>query len=176
MLDLIYSLLFILPAYVANSAPVLFSGKTPIDFNKKFFDGQPIFGKGKTWLGLFGGFFSGLLVSILQAKLLINSEFDLFASNIFIYLNLGFLLSTGTLIGDLAGSFIKRRLKIKRGKPSFLLDQLSFLVFALLFAYHGGFRYIFSIENILFLFSLTYIVHRLANSFAYSIKLKKVPW
>ncbi|MEM3362550.1 MAG: CDP-2,3-bis-(O-geranylgeranyl)-sn-glycerol synthase [Candidatus Anstonellaceae archaeon] len=176
MLDILYSILFILPAYVASSSPLILGGRLPLDFNKKFFDGQPIFGKGKTWLGFFGGFFSGLLVSILEAKLLINSQFDLFASNISMYLYLGFLLSLGAVIGDVLGSFIKRRLKISRGKPSFLLDQLSFLAVALIFSYFGGFRYLFSIENILFLFFLTYFVHRLANSFAYLLKLKKVPW
>ncbi|MCM8831424.1 MAG: CDP-2,3-bis-(O-geranylgeranyl)-sn-glycerol synthase [Candidatus Omnitrophica bacterium] len=175
MLDIIYLIFFILPAYVANSSPLILGGRFPIDFNKNFFDKRPIFGKGKTYLGLVGGFFAGMLTSILEAKIFINTEFDIFASNIFIYLEVGFLLSSGTLFGDLLGSFIKRRLGIKRGKP-FLLDQISFIIIALVFIYIAGFRYIFKIENILFLFIFTYIIHRIANHIAFILKLKNVPW
>ncbi|MFN3909752.1 MAG: CDP-2,3-bis-(O-geranylgeranyl)-sn-glycerol synthase [Candidatus Anstonellaceae archaeon] len=176
MFDILYLFIFIFPAYIANSAPVILGGKFPIDFNKKFFDGRPILGKGKTYLGLLGGFLAGMLSSILEAKILIGSEFDIFASNFYLYLEIGFLLSSGALLGDLLGSFIKRRLGIKQGKSSFLLDQLTFLVVALFFVYIAGFRYLFSLENILFLFFFTYILHRAANYIAFMLKLKKVPW
>jgi CDP-2,3-bis-(O-geranylgeranyl)-sn-glycerol synthase len=176
MIDIIYLLFFILPAYVASSSPLILGGKTPIDFNKKFFDNKPIFGKGKTWAGFFGGFFAGVFCSILEAKLLISTPFDLFASNIYIYLQVGILLSFGAVLGDLLGSFIKRRLGYKQGKPSFLLDQLSFLVVSLAFVYFFGFRYIFSFESITFLFLFTYFIHKLANYLAYLLKIKKVPW
>ena len=47
----IYPLLYILPAYVANGAPVIFGGGTPLDFGRKL-GGKPIFGNHKTIRGL----------------------------------------------------------------------------------------------------------------------------
>jgi CDP-2,3-bis-(O-geranylgeranyl)-sn-glycerol synthase len=176
MLDIIYTILFILPAYVANAAPVILGGKNPIDFNKKFFDKQYIFGPGKTIDGFIGGIIAGTTSSILIAKLLIGKNFDIFASNPLLYVQTGFILSLGAMAGDLIGSFIKRRLKIRRGKPFFILDQLSFLVGSLFGAYVIGFRYIFEIENLIFLVVLTIFVHKFANLVAFMLKLKKYPW
>ncbi len=34
--SILYSIFYILPAYVANGAPVIFGGGKPIDMNKKF--------------------------------------------------------------------------------------------------------------------------------------------
>ena len=51
---IIYPIIFILPAYAANGAPVIFGCGIPIDLNKKF-RGKPIFGKHKTIKGLISG-------------------------------------------------------------------------------------------------------------------------
>ena len=176
MIDVIYSILFILPAYVANAAPVILGGKNSIDFNKKFFDKQYIFGPGKTIDGFIGGILAGTTTSIILAKLLIRTNLDIFASNALMYIQIGFILSLGAMIGDLLGSFIKRRLEIKRGKPVFILDQLDFLSVALAGAYLFGFRYVFEIENLIFLVSLTIFIHKFANLLAFMLKLKKHPW
>lgn len=80
------------------------------------------------------------------------------------------------MLGDLAGSFIKRRMRIQRGHPSLILDQLSFLLFALLFSIPyvpAGFLALYSVA---FLFVLTYLLHVLTNIFANRLGLKKVPW
>ena len=45
---------------------------------------------------------------------------------------IGFLLGFGALLGDALGSFLKRRLGIGRGKPAPILDQLDFIIVALI--------------------------------------------
>ena len=102
---------FMLPAYFANMAPVFFRKikflDIPIDVNKKFL-GKPIFGKNKTYRGLFFGILLGFLVFLLQKSL---SE-QLNAISLIDYssvpLILGILLSAGAIVGDLIKSFIKR--------------------------------------------------------------------
>ncbi len=172
---MIYLFLFIIPAYIANSSPVILGGLYPIDSGKLFFDKKRIFGDGKTWFGLIGGFFCGVLSSILLYELLSSSSFDLFASKPHYYLAVGILLSAGTLMGDLFGSFLKRRFGARWGESTFL-DQLTFLAGALLFCYPLGFTIIYQPLNVLFLVIFTYFIHRFANTFAHYIGIKKVPW
>lgn len=116
---------FILPAYFANAAPVLLGGGAPVDMGKKFLDGRRILGRGKTIRGLACGLVVGTIVGLLQG---------IARPPLREYLLLGFLLALGALLGDLASSFIKRRLGIKRGGAAPGLDQLSFVVVALILA------------------------------------------
>jgi len=85
----------------------------------------------------------------------------------------GFLLSFGALIGDLIGSFIKRRLDLQRGQPAPVLDQSDFVIGALIFSFV---EYIPPIEIILILLVLTPMIHLLANMIGYKLKLKREPW
>ena len=117
-----YALYFILPAYAANATPVVLGGGRPIDCDKKFRDGKPIFGSHKT----FRGFFLGLAVGTLVG-LGLNFEFQY-------NLLLGFMTSLGALVGDLIKSFIKRRLNLAPGKSLPVADQLDFIFGALLFS------------------------------------------
>ncbi len=167
-------ILFILPAYFANSAPVIFGGGEPLDFGKKFFDGRRLLGKGKTIRGFLAGVFAGTLIGLLEAFILPYTPFGFFCnpSN---YIVLAFFLSTGTMAGDSLGSFIKRRLAIPSGSPSLLLDQLAFLAIALFFAYPRA-QFFYSPLNLLFLFLLTYVMHITFNVLANKLGLKRVPW
>ena len=62
---LIFALLFIVPAYIANAGMVLVGGGKPIDWGKMFFDGRPILGPGKTWNGLIKGpLYIGIPISV----------------------------------------------------------------------------------------------------------------
>lgn len=169
-------LLFILPAYVANASPVLLGGRWPIDGGKKAWDRRPIFGPSKTWLGLLAGLSCGLLTAVLLAHLLPGTDFDLWAGQPADYLICGALLSIGTMAGDLAGSFAKRRLGYSSGQPSFILDQLAFLFMALLLAWAMAPHFVFQPAALLFLVLVTYALHRLANAFAHGAGIKKVPW
>lgn len=158
---ILYPVIYILPAYVSNGAPVIFGGGVPIDMNRKF-RGKPIFGKHKTIRGLISGILSGFVIASLLSY---------FIPGIFLA---GISMSVGTHIGDLAGSFIKRRRGKKSGERTLLLDQYPFLIFALLFAFpFGGFP---SIWGIIFLVILTGLLHRSTNAAAHSLKIKEVPW
>ena len=171
----VYLLVFIIPAYVANSAPVILGGVAPIDAGLKLADSKRIFGDGKTWFGLFGGFFCGILSSIALAHILPGTQFDIFGGQASLYILSGIAMSAGALLGDLAGSFIKRRVGARWGESSFL-DQLTFLIGALAFCYFLNLTLVFRPENISFLVFVTYFIHRIANSAAHYYGLKKVPW
>ena len=84
---------------------------------------------------------------------------------------IGFLLGFGALLGDAIGSFLKRRLGIGRGKPAPLLDQLDFLIVAIILV-----SLVVEV-NLLFVgiaIILTLIIHLIANGGAYLLGLKDV--
>ncbi|MCS7114015.1 MAG: CDP-2,3-bis-(O-geranylgeranyl)-sn-glycerol synthase [Candidatus Bathyarchaeota archaeon] len=156
------ALKFAFPAYCANAIPVLIGGGLPIDLGKKFIDGKPIFGKNKT----FKGFFSGLAVGTLVG--LVESAFFPEYPALF-----GFLISIGALIGDLAGAFIKRRLGIAPGGPLPIVDQIDFMIGALIFALPLKVPCIKLAFTVLI---ITIPIHVLTNFAAYKMGLKKNPW
>lgn len=165
----IYLFFTALPLYVANSSAMLFGGKTPIDGNKNWNDGRPIFGKGKTWkgtgMGILIGTFTGLILNYFFPGFttIVSSEYVAYA----------FLLSTGGLVGDIAGSFIKRRINIPRGESAQILDQLDFVV--------GGVLFSIAISKpdwtgLILLVMITPFMHLAFNRLAYMIGIKNVPW
>jgi len=164
MLEGIVGLLaFILPAYVANSTPVIFGGGTPMDFGGKSWDGKRCLGNGKTWRGFAAGLAFGALTGIAEARLLGDPA----------YVPLGFLLAFGALSGDTFGSFFKRRLGMDRGHPTFIVDQMPFLAVALLMASP---LYFPSWDMVALLAVATYFLHASTNLIANKVGLKKVPW
>jgi CDP-2,3-bis-(O-geranylgeranyl)-sn-glycerol synthase len=171
-MDIVQLLLFILPAYIANSTPVIFGGGMPVDFRKKFIDRERILGDGKTWRGLLAGICFGSLTGFVESQLCFLGILPICLN----FLPIGIALSLGTMLGDLAGSFMKRRMKIKRGQPSLILDQLSFLIFALLFSIPYVPAGFFALDSLVFLFVLTYLLHVATNILANRLGLKKVPW
>ncbi len=158
---IIYPIIYIFPAYVANGAPVIFGGGMPLDMDRKF-GGKPIFGKHKTLLGLITGLASGFIIAF----------FISFALSYMLII--GIVTSIGTHFGDLLGSFIKRRLNKKEGTEFAFFDQYLFLIFAILFAIPLG--HLPSTYGIIFLFILTGLLHRSTNKVAHKAKLKEVPW
>lgn len=162
-------LFFVVPLYLSNSMPVIFGGKPQIDFGKKFFDGRPLFGAGKTYRGFLAGILIGW-AGVLAAQYLVPmvADFDIPQSLYF-----GLFVATGALLGDLFGSFIKRRIGLPQGAPVFLLDQLDFVAGGLAL---GSFFYVPSLYGIIFIAFATVIMHRFTNIIAYKLKLKKVPW
>lgn len=158
------ALWFILPAYVANAAPVVLGRGRQIDGGKKFIDGRPIFGAGKTWRGFVAGIATGIMVGLVQG---------LIAGGLSHYLLLGFLLALGALFGDLLGSFIKRRLGIRRGSAAPGLDQLDFVVIALLLASLVNLpRW----EVILTILIITPPIHLATNLAGYKLGFKSRPY
>jgi CDP-2,3-bis-(O-geranylgeranyl)-sn-glycerol synthase len=169
-------LLFILPAYIANASPVLLGGRWPIDGGVRAYDKRPWLGNSKTWLGLVAGLSCGLLTAVLLAHILPGTEYDLWGGQSYYYLLAGLLLSAGTMVGDVVGSFLKRRWGFSSGQPSFILDQLTFLLFALLFVLPLQPHFLFQPAALLFLLIVTYALHRFANTLAHGVGIKRVPW
>ena len=95
-------------------APVLLKGVPVL--------GRPVWekelGKNKTWRGLVAAVLMGILVFWLQKYLF---GFDFFYDISLIdygdfSLWLGFLLGLGAILGDLVGSYFKRRQRVKEGE------------------------------------------------------------
>ncbi len=167
----IYLLVFMLPAYVANAIPVLLGGGTPMDFGKNFPDGRRIFGDGKTVRGFFAGVFGGIAAGGIVSLVYLSPFFPTAAVQF-----AGFaLMALGTMIGDALGSFLKRRFGVQPGKP-FILDQLMFIVIALLAVHPLASASLFTLEPLLFLFIATYVLHVASNFAANRLGWKKVPW
>jgi CDP-2,3-bis-(O-geranylgeranyl)-sn-glycerol synthase len=159
---IIEALKFIFPAYCANAIPVIAGGGHPIDFGKKFFDGKPIFGTNKTIRGFFSGLVVGTAVGLVESAFF--TEYPIL---------FGFLLSLGALLGDLAGAFVKRRLGLAPGDLLPVIDQVDFIVGAILFSV---FIFPFSLELIITVLIITPPIHILTNFVAYKIGLKNRPW
>ncbi len=192
-------ILGVVPAFIAN-AGMTFAGTigkpgTPMDFGRNFIDGKRIFGPGKTWKGLLGGILIGSTVSWLFVLIyfpltnaviglpsfhwerlgIVNLEEVLFFTQPKL-LNLvlrTILLAVGAAFGDAIGSFIKRRFDKPRGAQFPILDQIDFLIFAILCAY-----IVFPMPwyYILTICLFTPLVVILANIVAYYLGHKQVPW
>ena len=158
---IIEALEFIFPAYCANAIPVIAGGGRPIDCGKKFLDGKPIFGKNKTFRGFFSGLIVGTTVGLVETRL--------FGYPIFF----GLLLSLGALFGDLVGAFVKRRLGIAPGELLPVIDQVDFIIGAILFSLP---LQIVSWALCLTVLIITPPIHLLTNFAAYKFGLKNNPW
>lgn len=162
-LQLIFQALeFIFPAYCANAIPVLAGGGLNMDFGRNLPDGKRIFGKNKT----FRGFFAGLIV---------GTAAGLAESFVFNYpIQFGIVVSSGALLGDLAGAFLKRRLNIPPGELLPVVDQVDFILGSILFSF------LLPMNRSWELFALVLVItppiHLLTNLVAYKLKLKNNPW
>jgi CDP-2,3-bis-(O-geranylgeranyl)-sn-glycerol synthase len=161
----LYPIIYILPAYVANGAPVLskgrWRGKWPLDFGRKI-NGKRIFGKNKSIPGTLLSLAAGLIIGLIEYPFLPYM------------LAIAVMLAIGANAGDLAGSFIKRMSGVASGRSIPILDQYGFLVGAFAFALPLGM--LPSLYGIIFIVVLTGVLHVLTNRGAYRLKLKEVPW
>src|SRR5438132_5300360 len=110
------ALLFIGPSYVANAAPLLLGGGSPLDGGRNFLDGERILGAHKTVRGLFAGIIAGSAIGLAESpvhgRLLLG----------------GFMIALGTVLGDLLGAFLKRRIRIKPDSPMPIVEQLDVVI------------------------------------------------
>lgn len=158
------------PAYIANGSPpfLIKLKKHPLDFGKKW-KGQRLLGDGKTFEGFILASVMALLTGYLELQII--SQFNYNFLNIPL---LGFLfIGVGAMVGDALGSFIKRRMRLKRGENAGLLDMLDFIIGAFVFAY---FFAPYSLLTFITALITTPIVHRVANIIGYKIGVKKEPW
>jgi CDP-2,3-bis-(O-geranylgeranyl)-sn-glycerol synthase len=160
--DWVSALCIIVPMYCTNGAPVIFGGGKPIDFGRTFTDGERILGDHKTIRGFASGLVVGFVVALFESQLL---SADLFPVAI--------LASLGALLGDLAGAFLKRRFKIKPGAPLPGVDQLDFVVGALLMV---SIVFEISIGALAIMLLVTPPIHFITNLGAYMLRLKSNYW
>jgi len=160
--DLLSALYFLIPAYVANSTPIILGGGKAIDLGGMFIDGERIFGPNKTIRGFATGLVFGSLVGIVEELALSQGMMQRCV-----------LISLGSLSGDLTGAFIKRRMKLAPGFPLPLLDQLDFILGALLFSFS---IYGFNSNATFIMLLITPPLHLATNTVAYALKLKNTAW
>ena len=172
------TLYFILPAYFSNGSGLLFGGGLPVDFGKTDSKGNRWIGDGVTWKGLISGTIVGMITGALQGLL---APFILEAFGPYIMtpivcdvssgIVIGFLLGFGALLGDLLGSFLKRRLGIGRGKPAPILDQLDFIIVALILV---SLAVELNWLVVIIALVLTLVMHLATNTGAYLLGIKDV--
>ncbi|MGF3522913.1 MAG: CDP-archaeol synthase, partial [Candidatus Bathyarchaeia archaeon] len=121
----------------------------------------PIFGANKTFRGFFFGLAIGTGVGIVEYLLF---SYPLLFS---------FLTPLGALLGDLAGAFLKRRLNLAPGSLLPIVDQVDFVVGALLFSLPLN---LVTADLAVAVLLITPPIHLLTNFAAYKLKLKKNPW
>ena len=155
------ALKFIFPAYCANATPVLAGGGAKIDFGKNFTDGKRIFGNNKTFRGFFFGLAIGIFVGLLECMFF---HFPILFS---------ILTPLGALSGDLAGAFFKRRLGIAPGSLLPLVDQIDFVIGAIVFSIPLA---MVNWELALTVLLITPPIHLFTNFLAFKMKLKRNPW
>jgi CDP-2,3-bis-(O-geranylgeranyl)-sn-glycerol synthase len=158
---IINALIFIFPAYCANAVPVLAGGGTKIDFGKNFIDGKRLFGNNKTFRGFFFGWVIGLGVGLTVCYFF---DYPFFFA---------ILTPLGALLGDLTAAFLKRRLDIAPGGLLPIIDQLDFVVGAIVFSLPLA---LISWKVAVVTLLITPPIHLFTNICAYKLKLKKHPW
>ena len=168
---------FMLPAYFANMAPVVVKKINfldyPVDFNKRL-NKKPIFGKNKTLRGFFFGVLFAIAIAYFQfigyrSEFLKNISFFSYTN----WLAFGFLMGLGALAGDLAKSFLKRRVGISPGEKFVPFDQADFVIGALVFVIP-----VFSLTLKIFLVSLlmSFVLDIIINHLAFYLKIRNEKW
>jgi CDP-2,3-bis-(O-geranylgeranyl)-sn-glycerol synthase len=172
-----------LPAYVANPAAVLFGGGPPVDLGKKWLDGRRLLGDGKTWRGLVGGGLAGVVIGIMQWLVVKPLDGGLSHGPFPDFLGVVAALSFGALLGDMMGSFVKRRLGMEKGRKAPVLDQFdfvfgAFIVTGALYPDWVILHYVAgeAILGLLFILAVTPLLHKAVNVIGYRIGKKEVPW
>lgn len=175
-IELALRLLFLAPSFAANASPLLVKNlvkkRHPVDFGKSFIDGRRIFGDNKSWEGLVAGVLVGTAVGVVLLPLYGCSPVELAVA--------GFIQGAGSMVGDLANSFLKRRLGLRPGAPLPVLDQASFMIASLVLIWLTGVDRLVGVElgalEAFVAICAAMVLHPLTNYIAYVLKLKEVPY
>jgi CDP-2,3-bis-(O-geranylgeranyl)-sn-glycerol synthase len=167
-----------LPAYVPNNAAVLAGGGRPIDGGRTL-GGARLLGDGKTWRGTAVGTAVGVGLA-LGLDWIGPTVADAIGVEVPGFpLAAALALAFGAMVGDIAASFIKRRLDRERGAPVPGLDQLDFVVGALVLTVlvaPDWFAQTFTSGVILVVVVVTPLLHLSTNAIAYGLGVKDEPY
>ncbi len=147
----------------ANSAPVLArhflaeAAAWPIDFGWTFVDGQPLFGRSKT--------FRGLVVAVVVAAGA--------APMIGLSWRIGAATAAASMAGDLLSSFVKRRLRLAPSSMAPVLDQLPESLFGALAASCG---LPLGLRDIVVCVAIFCIGQMIVSRIAYALGLRNEPY
>ena len=179
--DILTALWFLLPAAVANAAPVIAAKipalrryDAPVDGGRQL-GGQDLFGSHKTWRGFAAGIFISTVILYIQQLLVTGTdwfnfiEIDYAALPVLI---LGPAFAIGALGGDLVESFTKRRIGIGSGKPWLFFDQLDYIIGSVLVSL---FFVILTPMQYVWIFIVWFLLHLIVSYIGYRIGLKSEP-
>jgi len=179
MLELIAGALWaMLPAYVPNNAAVLAGGGRPIDGGRTL-GGARLLGDGKTWRGTAVGTAVGVALALVLDAAAPAAGDALGIALPGFPINAAFGLALGAMLGDVGASFVKRRSGRERGAAFPGLDQLDFVVGALLLALLFAPEWTletFSLARVAVVVVVTPLLHLGTNGIAYWLGVKDEPW
>lgn len=175
---LVTGLWAMLPAYVPNNVAVLAGGGAPLDGGRTF-RGQRLLGDGKTWRGTVAGVGVGTILALGLDTIVADVTTAIGVAVPGFPVGAAVTLPAGAMLGDLGASFLKRRLGRTRGSAVPGLDQLDFVVGALVLSAivaPAWFTRVFTGPVILVVLVVTPLLHVATNVIAYLLDLKAEPW
>ena len=153
---IIDTIILFFPSYIANSTPVVLGGGPPMDGGKLWSDGKPILGANKTIRGSITGVLAGTIIGLLQGNLIG-----------------GVAQAVGAILGDLISSFYKRRRDYPPGSSMPFIDQLDFIIMAVILSFPFQAT---GLASALIIMVITVPIHYAVNYLSWLVKLKKNPW
>lgn len=181
--DILLAFWFLLPAAIANAAPVfgpvlplIKHWNTPIDGGRTL-RGHRLFGEHKTWRGLLCGIAAATLTLWLQQLAFNHAAWAQYLSGPVDYamlpvLLLGPLFAIGALGGDVIESFFKRQRGIKSGGTWVPFDQIDYIIGAIIVSLPFA---IFSVSQYVWMLVLWFLMHLLFSYAGWVIGVKKRP-
>jgi hypothetical protein len=130
---------------------------TPLDVDRCFIDGRPLFGRSKTYRGI---------LAALLATGLASGAMGL-------TVGLGVLVGAGAMTGDLLSSFLKRRLGMAPSSMALGLDQIPEVLLPLLLVQR---QFALSYTEILKMSLLFLVFELLISRILFRLRIRKQPY
>ena len=180
--DILFAAWFLLPAAIANIAPVLVAKvpglaawDAPID-GGRMFRGHDLLGPHKTWRGFVAGIILATLTLCVQQLLSHDSGWVASFSPVeyatLPTLILGPLFAIGALGGDAVESFFKRQSGIKSGGSWVPFDQIDYIIGAIIATLPV---FVASAAQYAWMLGIWFVMHLLGSYVGYLLRLKKDP-
>ncbi|WP_458186500.1 CDP-2,3-bis-(O-geranylgeranyl)-sn-glycerol synthase [Haladaptatus sp. NG-WS-4] len=168
-----------LPAYVPNNVAVVAGGGPPIDGGRTW-NGKRVLGDGKTWRGTVAGITTGavLALGLNAVRSSVEPTLGVTLPDTF-PVAVVLAMPAGAMFGDIVASFLKRRTGRARGASFPGVDQLDFVVMALLLTALAAPDWTldtFTVPVLAVVVVVTPLLHLATNVIAYALGLKNEPW